>query len=98
MESLFDRIKNRMNLVTNHVHYTTNLMGENFESHSNGISNQNHEAFKALCEEVDDDISEIKKLVVIMDTVMQEQREIFLKLQENLLEKGFLTKDEMIIK
>lgn len=29
---------------------------------------------------------------------MKEQREIFLKLQENIFEKGFLTKDEMVIK
>ena len=99
MSDLFDKVKQRLSGQHNHqIHYAPNLVGDSVEYTSIGHAHENHEAFKALCEEVDKELYQIKKLVVVMEEVMTEQRKVFLQLQENLFEKGFITKDEMVIK
>lgn len=100
MSDLFNRVKQKVdeNLYSAHTHFVQDIVGNSMESSGATISNNNHEAFKALCEILDEELHQIKKLCVVMDTIMKEQRDIFLQLQENLFEKGFLTKDEMVIK
>ena len=100
MIDLFDKVKQRIEtgLHTHHMHYAPNLVGEQVEYHSVNMANQNHEAFKALCETLEEELDKIEKIHRHLFDHVEQLQNTVVHLKETLFEKGFLTKDEMIIK
>lgn len=99
-ELLFDKVRERLqtNLHTHTMHFVPNLVGGEVENHSFEIANQNYEAFKALCDILEEEIDRMDKIHKHLFEHVEQLQNTVVHLKETLFEKGFLTKDEMIIK
>lgn len=78
--NLFERVRHKVGSIHTHTHIPT--FGDH--NHGGAVTTMNQEAFRALCEIVEEELTEIKKVILV-------------KAKEEISKSGFLSEEDMKI-